>query len=145
VPEGDETRALTESARNAWGVIVHHEPEGILELRWLPATATMSDDDFTTTLELFAAEAERARPPSLLIDATEFRHTPGPGVMEWRDREIIPRYNSAGCTRFAFHVREGFPDAVEAGGSPVVSPPAQFPTAWFTGREHALDWLGGSR
>ena len=28
----------TEIARNAWGVIVHHASERILELRWLPST-----------------------------------------------------------------------------------------------------------
>jgi hypothetical protein len=44
--------------------------------------------------------------------------------------------------RFAFHVPEGFPDAMEAGGRPVIDGPANFPTAWFTQRQHALDWLG---
>lgn len=135
---------MTETARNRWGAVLHHEPEGILELRWLPATAEMSDDDFKSTLELYAGEAERARAPSLLIDATQFRHGLGPDVMEWRDREIIPRYNAAGCTKFAFHMPKGFPGAVETGGTPVVSPPARFPTAWFTEREHAVEWLGGA-
>ena len=131
-----------ETARNEWGEVFHNAREAILELRWRASTADMSDDDFKATLELFADEAERLRVPALLIDATEFRHRPGPDVMEWRDREIIPRYNAAGAMRFAFHVPEGFPGTVEAGGEPVVSAPAEFPTAWSTDREHAVDWLG---
>ena len=130
-----------EVARNGWGIVSHHQPEGILELRWLPSTTKMTDADFKATLELFAEQAERAGPPLLLIDATEFAHQFGEGVMAWRDQHIIPRYNASGTRKFAFHVPEGFPDAMEAGGQPVIDGPASFPTAWFTVRQHALDWL----
>src|ERR1700736_1418578 len=51
---------------------IHHEADGILELRWLPAA--MTDGAFKATLALFASEAEKIRPAFLLIDATEFRH-----------------------------------------------------------------------
>jgi hypothetical protein len=27
-----------EVARNAWGIVGHHQQQGILELRWLPAS-----------------------------------------------------------------------------------------------------------
>jgi hypothetical protein len=131
-----------ELARNGWGIISHHHQQGILELRWLASTAEMSDDDFKATLELFAEQAERTGAPLLLIDATDFDHQFGEGVMAWRDRQIIPRYNASGTKRFAFHVPEGFPDAMEAGGQPVIDGPASFPTAWFTVRQHALEWLG---
>jgi hypothetical protein len=130
-----------ELASNPWGIISHHQQEGILELRWLASTAEMIDDDFKATLELFAEQAERTGAPLLLIDAIAFRHRFGEGVMAWRDRQIIPRYNASGTRRFAFHMPEGFPDAMEAGGQPVIDGPASFPTAWFTGRQHALDWL----
>jgi hypothetical protein len=130
-----------EVARNGWGIVNHHQQQGILELRWLPSTTEMGDDDFKATLELFAEQAERAGAPLLLIDATEFRHRFGEGVMAWRDQHIIPRYNASGTRRFAFHVPEGLPDAMEAGGQPVIDGPASFPTAWFTVRQHALDWL----
>jgi hypothetical protein len=132
-----------ELASNTWGIISHHQQEGILELRWLPSTAEMTDDDFKATLELFAEQAERTGAPLLLIDAVEFHHRFDEGVMQWRDHQIIPRYNALGTKRFAFHVPEEFPDAMEAGGQPVIDGPATFPTAWFTHRQHALDWLGG--
>ena len=90
----------TEVIRNSWGAILHHANEAILELRWLPTT--MTDNAFKATLALFAGEAEKIRPSFLLIDATEFRHSFGPGVMAWRDDAIIPRYGAAGVKKFAF-------------------------------------------
>src|SRR5258708_32253110 len=105
-------------ASNAWGEIVHHESDGILELRWLPAA--MTDGAFKATLALFAWEAERLRPSFLLIDATQFRHQFGSGVMQWRDDCIIPRYGAAGGRKFAFHVPTGFPNTNQAGREIVI-------------------------
>jgi len=129
----------TEIARNAWGVIVHHPDDGVLELRWLPSA--MTDNAFKATLARYAWEAERIRPASLLIDATEFRHTFGPGVMEWRNDAIIPRYGAAGVRKFAFHVSAGFPGTIESGGKEAIDGPAIFPTAWFSTRQNAVAWL----
>ena len=126
-------------ARNEWGEIVHHESERILELRWLPAQ--MTDGAFKATLALFAWHAETVRPSFLLIDATRFRRQFGPGVMQWRDDCIIPRYGAAGAHKFAFHVPAGFPGTMEGGGKEVFEGPAIFPTAWFSERANALSWL----
>jgi len=116
-------------------VIVDHKD--LLELRWLRTTSTMTDGGFMATLCLFAWEAEKARPKALFIDATEFTHRFGPGVMEWRDAHIIPRYGAAGVRRFAFLMPAGFPRA----GVESVEGPAVFPTKWFINREDALTWL----
>ena len=35
-----------EVARNPWSIVGHHRQQGILELRWLPSTAAMTDDDW---------------------------------------------------------------------------------------------------
>ena len=126
-------------ASNAWAEIVHHEKDGILELRWLPSK--MTDGAFKATLALFVWEAGKARPPFLLIDATQFRHQFGPNVMQWRDDCIIPRYGAAGARKFAFHVPAGSPNTVEAGGKESFEGQAIFPTAWFSERQHALDWF----
>ena len=91
---------------NAWAELIHHTHDGVLELRWLPVK--MTDGGFKATLALLALEAERLRPPFLLIDATEFRHEFGPGVMEWRGNRIIPRCGAAGTKKFAIQVPEGF-------------------------------------
>ena len=129
----------SELASNAWGQVIHHEPDGILELRWLPTE--MTDGAFKATLALFALEAERVRPLFLLIDATQFGHQFGPGVMQWRDDSIIPRYGAAGAKKFAFHVPAGFANTMESGGKEIFEGPAIFPTAWFSEREHALAWF----
>jgi hypothetical protein len=101
----------------------------------------MTDAAFKATLALFASESEKARPTFLLIDATQFRHQFGSGVMQWRDDSIIPRYGAAGARKFAFHVPVGFPGTMETGGTEKVEGPAIFPTAWFSDRQHALDWF----
>lgn len=129
----------TKVASNAWAEILHHGADGIVELRWLPVE--MTDGAFKATLALFAWQAEQVRPSFLLIDATQFRHRFGPNVMQWRDDSIIPRYGAAGAKKFAFHVPEGFPNTMETGGKEVFEGPAVFPTAWFTKREHALEWF----
>jgi hypothetical protein len=77
-------------ASNVWAEIIHHASDGILEERWLPGQ--MTDGAFKASLALLALEAERLRPPAILIDATQFQYRPGPAVMEWRNNCIIPRY-----------------------------------------------------
>ncbi len=129
----------TELASNPWGIILHHQEDRILELRWLPSTASMADGAFKATLALFASEAEKVRPSFLLIDAHQFRHKFGEGVMQWRDDHIIPRYGAAGVRKFAFHVPEGFPNTMESGGGEAFEGPAIFPTAWFSVKTHALE------
>ncbi len=124
--------------RNDWGVIARDTD--VLELRWLPSTAQMTDGGFMATLCLFAWEAEKRRPSGLLIDAREFRHAFGDGTMAWRDAHIIPRYGAAGVRRFAFVMPPAFPEA----GREAVEGPAVFPTKWFLGRDEALTWLRAS-
>jgi len=129
----------SEVVRNEWGIIVSHGD--LLELRWLPSTSSMTDGGFMATLSLFAFEAERVRPKGLFIDATQFNHAFGAGVMEWRDAHIIPRYGAAGVRRFAFLMPPSFPRA----GSEAIEGPAIFPTKWFVARQEALNWLRSDR
>jgi len=137
------TQEPVELARNEWGVILNHQQWQTLELKWLPTTRDMTDEGFRLSLELLASTGERVRPRFMLIDATEFDHRLGEGVMEWRNEHIIPRYNAAGVTRFAFLVPDGAPGTVESGAAPMVDGPATFPTGWFTSRERAYQWLAG--
>src|SRR5215470_20299870 len=110
--EADSKGAImaAELAQNPWGTVLRLSDQ-ILELHWLPATSSMTDGGFMATLCLFVWEAEKARPTRILIDATEFKHRFGDGVMAWRDAHIFPRYGAAGVRRFAFHMPAGFPRA----------------------------------
>ena len=136
-----------EIARYRYGVVVsHHDPDH-LELRWLPTTASMTDEDWMAGLMVLAAEAEALETPAILIDAVEFRHNfdDRDASMTWRDQNVIPRYNRAGVKRFAFAMPPGFPGpTAEAGAEPRVDgQTAQFPTQWFADRANAVAWLAG--
>ena len=132
-----------EVARNQWGAILHHPDVRMLELRWFASTRQMTDDDFKATLEQYTSQGERLQPITCgLIDATEFFHTFADGeALAWRDAHIIPRYNTMGMKKFAFHMPPGAPGTVEAGGTPFVEGQAAFPTGWFATRERADAWL----
>jgi len=112
-----------------------------LELVWTDATTRMKEEQFRAALARLAGFAEEHRPQNILIDVTEFAFRPAPDMGRWRDSEIIPRYNRAGVAKFAFLVPSGAPGAMEAGGSPEPEGPAAFPTAYFEGRQRALDWF----
>ena len=58
---------------------------------------------------------------------------------EWRDANIVPRYNSAGVKAFAFHT--GMP---AIGSEPAVEGPARYPTGYFGRRGEAVAWIAES-
>jgi hypothetical protein len=128
-----------EVSSNEWGRVLHHADRGVLELAW--RDAPMSDNGFMATLALLALEAERVHPTAIVVDARVFRHTFGPGVMDWRNAAILPRYGAAGVRRFAFVVPADSP----AIGRETVEGQAVFPTAWFDSHENAFDWIGQGR
>src|SRR5262249_58269615 len=114
----------SEVVANTGGVVVRHAD--ILELRWLPATAGMTDGGFMATLCLFAHEAEHSRPRGLFIDATQFRHrfANPEAVMAWRDAHIIPRDGAPRIRPVAFLMPTGVPDTPEG----ALAGPAHLPT-----------------
>lgn len=125
-----------------WGQVIYYDEWNSLELRWLPSTSDAADSDLKTTMEVFAREAVRRKPKTLIVDTTEFRHAWGDGVMQWRDAEIVPLYNEAGVAKFAFIANPDYPGpTVEAGATPGPDGPASFPTGWFKTREAAYQWL----
>ena len=122
-----------------WGEIVDRPEAGFVEIRWYDTTRAMTRADFEQWLTTFAGCAERLRRPGVLVDGTSFLMDPKNSVPEWRDANIIPRYNAAGVKRFAFHFPEGMP---LIGSPPADELPATFPTGYFGSRAAALAWLG---
>jgi len=131
----------SELYRAEFGTITHHPDDGILELRWLATSADMTDQDFMRSMERYAGLAGDHRTPNMIVDVRDFRHVPGEEVAGWRNETIIPRYNAAGVTKFAFLLPEGAPGTVESGKPPAPEPPGEFPTGYFAGRERILDWF----
>ena len=129
-------------AKDRWGEILFFYAWNALELRWLPSTSDATDDDVKGTMVLFADEAVERRPRTLIVDTAAFRHTWGDGMMEWREAEIIPRYNEAGVAKLAFIAGDEFPGpTVESGAEPTPEGTATFPTGWFKSRDAAYQWL----
>ena len=116
----------TELYRDQFGVLLEDLEHRLLELKWVEGSASMTDDDFKAWLDRFSTEAEARRQPYLVINVRQFRHRPGPEIAAWRDEHVIPRYNRAGVTKFAFLLPEG-----SAGAAPAPEPPGKFPTGYF--------------
>jgi hypothetical protein len=86
-----------EVARNGWGIVSHHEQQEILELRWLPSTAEMTDDEGR---RYRALEREIAKTPGtfffcclLYADDTDFPAAIELGVLR-PDRLHVERFRN---------------------------------------------------
>jgi hypothetical protein len=121
-----------------YGEVFDRPSADLVELRWFDTTADMSAQEFKEYLASFAGCIERCRRSRVLVDSTSFRMNPAQMDGPWRDANIIPRYNAAGVTRFAFHMPDGMP---MIGAPPAAEGPGQFPTGYFGRRQDALEWL----
>jgi hypothetical protein len=121
-----------------------HPQHATIELRWLEATKSMSEEQFRAGLERLAKLLEREHVPNVLIDVTNFTHQSPADFLEWRETHIIPRYNEAGVKKFAFLLPSDAPGTVDKGIAPATERAASFPTGYFSSRELALSWLGES-
>jgi hypothetical protein len=130
--------AVTQVYEDRFGAVLDHVDDGYLEIRWYDTTEAMSEGQFQDWLAGFAGEIERRRPSCVLVDNTSFLMDPANSNGEWRDKNIVPRYNSGGVRKFAFHMPEGMP---AIGSPPALEGPASYPTAYFARRQAALDWL----
>ena len=124
-----------------WGEIIDRAASDLIEVRWFDATAEMSKSQFQDWLEIFADHVGRLRRSRILIDGTNFKMNPAFMDGEWRDANIIPRYNAAGVENFAFHMP---PDMPLIQNAPAREGPGVFPTGYFGTREDAMRWLRSS-
>jgi hypothetical protein len=123
---------------NEWGMIIDRPADGYAEIRWFDTTADLSLEGFQDFLAAFASVVEKNPGRSALVDATAFKMKRENFSPEWRDANIIPRYNAARVRKFAFHMPQGMP---LIGKEPAPEGPATFPTAYFGTRRDALAWL----
>jgi hypothetical protein len=112
-----------------------------IELRWLGEANAMSEQQFRGAIERLASLMERDRPPNVLVDMARLEFSPADDFEQWRQTHIIPRYNKAGVTKFAFILAEGAPNTVETGTRPAVEGSAVYPTGYFSTRDGAIAWF----
>ncbi len=124
-----------------WGEVIDRPDHDLLEIRWFDTTAGMTRDQFDEWLAGFAGAVEQAGRSRALVDGRSFLMDPANNDMEWRDANIVPRYNAAGLGKFAFVMPAGMP---LIGSDPAAEGPADYATGYFGTREDALGWLGGS-
>ena len=102
-----------ELAASEWGTINYYPQWDTLELKWGQQTRSMNDEGFKKTLQILADQGLKVRPRFMIIDATEFFHTLGEGVLAWRDEHIVPLYYQAGVEKFAFLTSSATPGTAE--------------------------------
>ena len=121
-----------------FGEIIDRADLGLIEIRWYDSTSRLDSDRFNRWLSTFAGEVEKAGRSGVLVDSTVFGMSTDDMDWEFRDSQIIPRYNGAGVEKFAFLMPAGMP---LIGAEPYVDGPAEYPTAYFGTRADALAWL----
>ncbi len=124
-----------------FGEVIDRPDLDLIEIRWFDTTADLDAGGFQRWLSSFADAVERCGRSTVLTDATAFVMDMGHMSGEWRDANIIPRYNAAGVRKFAFLMPSGMP---AIGADPVIEGPATYPTAYFGARCAALAWLADS-
>ena len=127
----------TQLFQDRFGVVSYDDAAGVLELRWLEETESMTDDDFLGWLKRYATAAEQFHVPFALIDTRAFKHHPGAHTGPWREEHIIPQYNRAGVKKFAFLLPIGTAPKTE----PAPEGSAQVPTGYFDSREQINRWF----
>lgn len=112
-----------------------------IELRWLEEANDMSEEQFRAAIERLAGLLERDRPPHVLVDMSSLQFRPADDFEQWRQAHIIPRYNKAGVSKFAFIVPKSVAYTVETGTLPAVEGKAQFQTGYFSTRDGVVSWF----
>ncbi len=123
---------------DTFGAVIDWGDDDYVEIRWYDATRDMTASQFNDWLTGFATAVESAKRAGVLVDAVQFKMDMTTMDMEYRDAHVIPRYNPAVVTRFAFLMPTGMP---AIGAPPAPEGPADFPTAFFASRSEAIDWL----
>lgn len=120
---------------------LHDARHSAIELRWTSATKSMTEEQFREDITRLAQMLESEKVRNALVDVTSFQHDNAPDFEDWRQANIIPRYNAAGVEKFAFILPAGAPGTVENGNAPAREGTATFATGYFTSRERAVAWF----
>ena len=121
-----------------FGEVIDRPDLDLIEIRWYDTTTDLDGPGFDRWLSGFASAVEEAGRPNILTDSTAFRMDMARMNMDFRENNIIPRYNAAGIRKFAFHLPPGAPPI---GSEPTTEGPANYLTAYFGSRADALRWL----
>lgn len=114
-----------------------------IEQQWLSPTKGMTEQQFRDGVSRLAELLLRERVPNALVDLTYMGYSPAPDFEPWRQANIIPKYNAAGVTKFAFLMPAGYTNTVENGLKPAKEGAADFPFGYFGTRDGISKWFDG--
>ncbi len=118
--------------------------KGVLDFGWLATTESIDMDAFKEALQVYSDKAVENGIRACRVDLRNFRGQPSAEIEPWRRREIIPKYNQAGVTRFAYLM---LPDAelppMSTGGDDNAAG-EQFDTRFFSSEQDCMAWLAGA-
>ena len=127
--------------KDAFAEYFRDSEHGAVVQRWSEATDSMTEEQFRHGVERLAELIEREHLPNAIVDVVKMRYRPAADFEEWRQANIIPRYNSAGIRKFAFIYPNGFTGTVENGVIPSPEGKATFPFGYFNAAGAAFAWL----
>ena len=70
----------------------------------------MTDDNFKEELTLFACCVEQKKARGILVDVSQFRHEIGPGLQEWKVKNISNRLPPGRRSTLSFSIAERVAD-----------------------------------
>jgi hypothetical protein len=118
--------------------------DGVLDFGWLPATEGMDMDAFKDALRVYASKAVKHGIRACRVDLRDFRAQPSAEIESWRRQEIIPQYNRAGVTRFAYLMPPGATPPPMSTGGEGNEAGEDFDTRFFNNEQECMDWLRGA-
>ncbi len=109
------------------------QKNGILVLRWKPATKDLTNDAFKSEAIKFINIVKQNQSKNIIVDMRNFSYDLTPEVIAWRNQNIIAVYNEIGVEKFAFISEK-----------PTVkqdNPNNTFFTRHFVNEQEAENWL----
>ncbi len=80
------------------------DPRPILKFEWSEDLSQLNYRDFQAFCHNFAGFAWQHQVKHLLVDTTNFSFILPEEFQEWREKELNPRYQALGVTKFAYMI-----------------------------------------
>lgn len=120
---------------DAYGSVIDWADDDFIELRWYDTTKGLTTAAFNEWQTKWAEQVEKAGRSRALVDVQQFQMTAEQDP-DHRTKSILPRYDRAGVTKFAFL---SDPDNNLVGQDP--EPEGDHLSAWFGSRADVMAWF----
>lgn len=112
------------------------EKYNILRFDWTEKTATMTYEDFQEACQNYAGFVIENKSLKLLVDTRNFKTQLPDAYLEWREKELNPRYYKVGVEKFAYLIPTESMKFVD-----IFPIEGVFQTCYFDDKTEAIAWL----